>query len=42
MRAWQAILVAICTVDVEPTETVHPLELTEAIEWHLTGSGDKL
>lgn len=42
MRAREAILVAIITVDVEFTDAVHALELLEAIQWHLAGSGDKL
>ena len=42
MRAGQAIFIPIVAVDVEATETVHALELFEAVQRHFTGSGDEL
>ena len=42
MRTRQPILVAIIAMDVEPTESIHTLELTETIEWYFTGSRNEL
>ncbi len=42
MRARKSILVAIITMDVEPTEAIHALKLLEAVERYLAGSGNKL
>ena len=42
MRARQSLLIPIVTVDIEPTEPIHALELAEAIEWDFAGSSDEL
>lgn len=42
MRARQALLVTVVAMDVEPVDSVHTLEFLEAVEWHFTGSSDKL
>ena len=42
VRARKSILVAIVTVDVEPTEAIHTLKLPEAVERYLASSGNEL
>lgn len=42
VRAWQPILIAIITMNVESAEPIHTLELTEAVERYLTGTCDEL
>ena len=42
MRARQPLLVAIIPMDVEPADTVHALELLEAVQRHLGRAGDEL
>lgn len=42
MRARQSLLAAVVSVDVEPAEAVHALELLETVERHLAGSGHEL
>lgn len=29
-------------MDIEPTESIHTLELTETVEWYFTSSGNEL
>jgi len=40
--AWKSILVAIVTMDVESTETIHALKFLETVEGDLASAGDKL
>ena len=40
--AWKSFLIAIITVDVEPTEAVHTLKLSEAVERNLAGTSNEL
>ena len=42
MRTGQSLLVAIVTVNIEPAEPVHALELAKAIKRDLASSGDEL
>ena len=42
MRTWKSVLVAVVTVDVEPTEPIHALEFLEAVERYLACSGNEL
>lgn len=42
MRAWEAILVTVVAMDIEPVDSVHTLKFLESIEWHLAGSGHEL
>lgn len=42
MRAGKTFLVTVIAVDIESVDSVHALEFLEAIEWHFTGSSDKL
>lgn len=42
VRGWQAVLVTVIAMDVEPAETVHALKLLEAVEGHFAGTSDEL
>jgi hypothetical protein len=42
VRAWKSILVTIVAVDIESTETIHTLQLFEAVERDFAGAGDEL
>jgi hypothetical protein len=42
MRAWQTIFVAIVSMDIESAESIHTLELAEAIERYFGGTSDEL
>jgi hypothetical protein len=42
MRAWETILVAVITVDVETANSVHTLEFLKSIERHLTSTRNEL
>ncbi len=42
MRAGQALLVAVISMDVELRETVHALQLTKAVQWYFAGACDEL
>jgi hypothetical protein len=42
VRAWKPILVAVITVNIEPTEAIHALKFLESVERYLAGSGDEL
>lgn len=42
VRAWQTVLVPVVAMDVESIDSVHTLELLEAIKRHFTGSRDEL
>lgn len=42
VRRGQAVLVAVGTVNVEPIDAIHSFQFLKAIQWHLTGAGDKL
>ena len=42
MRTRQSVLVAVVSMDVEPTEAVHTFELLESVEWDLTRTRNEL
>ena len=42
MRTRKPILIAVITMDVEPTEAVHSFKLAKAIERYLASSSDEL
>lgn len=42
MRAWKTILATVVAMDIKSAETIHALQLLEAVEGHLAGSGDEL
>lgn len=42
MRARQSVLVAVITMDIESTKTIHSLKLAEAVKRHLAGTRNEL
>ena len=42
MRTWQPVFVAVISMDIEPTEPIHTLELSKTIKRDLAGTGDEL
>jgi len=42
MRAWQTIFISVVTVDVESADTIHALELLEAVKGNFAGTGYEL
>ena len=42
MRTWQPVFVAVVSMDIEPTESIHTLEFSETVKRDLAGTGDEL